>query len=190
MKTLIVYSTWHGHTGDVARHLRDVLAANGAAAELCDIGTRTPAIDGFDAVAVVASVHFGHHTKGIRRFVAQHAAELARVKSAFVSVSGAAASLQGQPEAERYIREFLAATAWTPDLVLSAAGAVLFSKYDPFTRLLMKFTSRVAGRETDTSRDYVYTNWAAVETLARDLLERVAAAATRQECPVDAAVAV
>ncbi len=44
---------------------------------------------------------------------------------------------------------------------------VLFSTIDgPFLRLVMRLISGMAGGDTDTSRDYEYTDWQAVERFA------------------------
>jgi len=53
--------------------------------------------------------------------------------------------------------------------VTSFAGALLYRRYNPVIRLLMRFIVGAAGGETDTSRDYEYTDWKAVERLAADL---------------------
>ena len=48
-----------------------------------------------------------------------------------------------------------------------------YSKYNIFLRLLMQFIARVAGGDPDTSRDYEYTDWRAVEAFAAGFAERV-----------------
>jgi len=49
---------------------------------------------------------------------------------------------------------------------VSFAGALLYSRYNPFLRVLMRLFSAAAGGDTQTSRDYDYTDWAAVERFA------------------------
>ena len=98
------------------------------------------------------------------------AAVLGEVPSAFLSVSGAAAAPQGQREAESYRDAFLARTGWRPDMSACVGGALLYTKYSWLTRTMMRFASRVAGRPTDTSRDYDLTDWRVVDGFADDLL--------------------
>ncbi len=173
-RVLIVFASWHGHAREVAEKMGEVALANGADAEIRDASeTRgdEKSITTYDGVVVVGSVHFAVHSRPLRRFVRRGLQHLSRVRSAFVSISGAAAALDGQKQAERYIQRFLHATGWKPDMVFSCAGAVRFTAYDPITRAAMKFASRIAGRGTDVSRDYVYTNWPAVHAFTHDFLD-------------------
>jgi menaquinone-dependent protoporphyrinogen oxidase len=57
--------------------------------------------------------------------------------------------------------------------VLPVAGALTYSKYNFFIKLIMKTMARRAGGPTDTSRDYEFTDWAALD---RFVLERVGTA--------------
>jgi menaquinone-dependent protoporphyrinogen oxidase len=168
----IVYATWHGQAARVAQRIADVARVHGVESSLYDVAkdaARTR-LEGHAGVIIIGSVHFGRHPKALAHFVAVHRGTLDLMPTAFVSVSGAAASLQGDAEAHRYIRKFLASTCWQPDVLLSVAGAVPYTQYDIITRLVMKFAARVAGRESDTSRDYEYTSWFAVEEFARNFL--------------------
>jgi menaquinone-dependent protoporphyrinogen oxidase len=64
------------------------------------------------------------------------------------------------------VDEFLARTGWKPGESTSFAGALRYRKYNPVIRLLMRLIVGMAGGETDTSRDYEYTDWQAVERFA------------------------
>lgn len=37
--------------------------------------------------------------------------------------------------------------------------ALLYTKYDFFKRFLMRIISKRSGGDTDTSRDFIYTDW-------------------------------
>jgi len=175
MRIAIVYSSKHGHVRTIAERLAEIAAVRHVECSLTDVRSAGEPFEACDAAVIAGSVHFGRHARVLRRFVARKLPWLSANPSAFLSVSGSAASLEGAAEAEKYIHNFLQTTGWQPDLTLSAAGAVLFTKYDPLTRLIMKFASRTAGRATDTSRDVVYTNWLAVDDFMHhfiDSLER------------------
>ncbi len=43
------------------------------------------------------------------------------------------------------------------------AGALLYTKYNFLVRFVMRRIAKKGGPETDTSRDYEYTNWAALD---------------------------
>jgi menaquinone-dependent protoporphyrinogen oxidase len=167
-RILIAYATWHGQSEKIARRIADVAFLEHVSADVAEV--RQASLEHYDAVIVVGSVHFGRYERPLRRFIARRLTALARMRSAFVSVSGAAASLQGSAQAQSYIDRFLHATRWKPDAVLSVAGAVPFTRYNILTRAAMKFASRISGRESDTSRDYEYTDWFAVDAFVRDFI--------------------
>jgi menaquinone-dependent protoporphyrinogen oxidase len=179
-KIAIVYSSKHGHVRAIAERLAEIAAVRHVECSVADVRFAGDALADCDAAVLAGSVHFGRHARPLRRFVERKLAWLSANPSAFLSVSGSAASLEGIAKATQYIDDFVRGTGWTPDMTLSAAGAVTYTKYGPLTRLMMKFASRTAGREADTSRDIVYTNWIAVDEFMHqfiDTLERHACAA-------------
>ena len=180
-KIAVVYASSHGHVRAIAEQLAAIAALRRVECVVVDVrSARARPLDDCDAAVIAGSVHFGRHAAALRRFVARRLTWLSAIPSAFVSVSGSAASLDGRAKADEYMSDFVRATGWRPDLYFSVAGAVLYTKYDPITRLMMKFASRTAGRDTDTSRDYVYTNWMEVDQFMHgfiDTLERHAHAA-------------
>ena len=173
---VIVYATWHGQAEKVARRIADVFSACGVQSRLINVRraeTDGTAVDRFDAAIAVGSVHFGRHPRRLVEFIRRHSTTFSSKPSAFVSISGAAASPEGEAEARRYMHEFTIRTGWQPDVTLSAAGAIPYSRYGFFTRLIMQFTSRIAGRDSDASRDYEYTNWRAVDQFAHGFIDEL-----------------
>ena len=57
-----------------------------------------------------------------------------------------------------------------PKAVGMFAGALQYTKYGWITRRVMKSISAKEGRDTDTTRDFEYTDWDAVEEFARAVL--------------------
>ena len=72
--------------------------------------------------------------------------------------------------AQKMIDAFLEETHWHPGKIKAVAGALLYSKYNFLLRLIMKRIARAAGGDTDTSRDYDYTDWAALNHLIDELI--------------------
>lgn len=178
-KIAVVYSSKHGHVRAIAERLAETAAVRHVECIVTDVRSAGEVLASCDAAILAGSVHFGKHARPLRRFVERQLAWLSEHPSAFLSVSGSAAALEGAAKASEYIDDFEGVTGWQPDMTLSAAGAVLYTKYGPLTRLMMKFAARTAGRETDTSRDVVYTNWNAVDDFMHrfiDTLERHACA--------------
>jgi len=66
-------------------------------------------------------------------------------------------------------------TLWTPQHVANFAGALPYRKYPWPLRLMMRFIVSRAGGDTDTSRDYEYTDWNAVDRFAAEFAGRLSA---------------
>ena len=119
----------------------------------------------FDAVVVGGSLHRTTHQPELVEWVHAHHRELAARPNAFFSVSLSAAD--HAPEAEAAVREcidrFVEDTEWDPDMSAPLAGALQYTRYDFRTRLAMHLMMHHAGRPDDTSRDFEFTDWAAVE---------------------------
>ncbi len=63
---------------------------------------------------------------------------------------------------------FFIETGWTPHQAHGVAGALFYTKYNPLVRMVLKRIAKKAGGATDTSRDYEYTDWAALERIVED----------------------
>jgi menaquinone-dependent protoporphyrinogen oxidase len=178
----VLYSSWHGHVRTIAEHLQVLARTRGYDSVLINVrGPRRNlvALDACDAAVVVGSIHFGRHSGRLRRAVEHKLAVLSLIPTAFISVSGSAASVQGGDQAEAYAHDFLRASGWQPDQILSIAGAIAYTRYDPITRAMMRFASMIAGRGTDTARDYDYTNWSVLEAFTHGFLDVVERAERR-----------
>jgi len=112
-------------------------------------------------VIVAGSLHGGRHQRRLLRFVRDNLVALARLPTAFLSVSLSATG-SDFPGARRCADAFLAETGWRPDVVRLVAGALMYSRYGIFKRWMMRRIAAKAGGDTDTSRDYEYTDWPAL----------------------------
>lgn len=169
----IPYGTTEGQTAKIAEFIADVFQAHGhdaAAADIKDAGDAIP--DGYDAVLVGGSVHVGKHEKYVGDFVRKNRDTLERLPSALFSVSMAA---HGDTEsAEGYVGKFEDETGWRPAQVGLFSGAIPYTHYEFVKRLIMKrIASSQGSPDTDTSRDYVYTEWDGVKHFAEDFLARL-----------------
>lgn len=187
---LILYATREGHTLRIADHISDMLRSRRVLVRQHDVGCARMPINfrEYGAVIVAASVHGGRHEREMLAFVKEHRAELERVPTAFLSVSlseatveDPAASPEQRAKATQDVRgmidAFLDATHWHPARVQPVAGALMYTEYGALLRLVMKRIAREAGGSTDTSRDHIYTDWAALDRFVDDFLERAARAA-------------
>lgn len=176
---LLVYESTHGHTAKIAARIAEVLRAEGLEVDLRaveDAEGADPAHS--DGVLVGASLHQGRHQSKVAEWVRHHHLAFEDRPSVFLSVSLTAAedTDEAREATQRCIDDFLDDTGWTPGLSVPVAGALQYREYDVFTRVLIRLMMRRGGHPTDTSHDYDYTDWDAVERLAREFAERLRAA--------------
>ena len=166
-KIFLTYGTTEGQTAKIADFIADVLRDHGHDTTLVDVKDTAGSVpEGYDAVIVGASIHMGKHDKHVVDFVRKNQDILARVPSAFFSVSLAA---QGDTtEAEGYVEQFEQETGWQPDKVALFGGALLYTQYGFIKRHMMKriVHDKPGNLGTDLSRDYVYTEWDGVKRFA------------------------
>lgn len=179
---LIVYGTTEGQTAQVAERIAKVLRLEGHEVDLHDSkdANKHGVGDGFAGIIVGGSVHAGEHQGSLKEFVKKHRATLESTPSAFFSVSLTAADPDedAAQETQAMIDKFVRETGWQPARVESIAGALVYTHYNVFMRHMMKLIVKRQGREElDTSRDYEFTDWDAVETFARDFAKSVTGAA-------------
>lgn len=180
---LVLYATQEGQTKRIADHVGARLRENGLSCDVSNV-KQLPAdfsLTNYDAAILAASVHIGKHQREMACFVRQNRQRLDQMRTAFLSVSlsqaGAqdsnAASERRQRAAEdvnRMITGFLAKSQWHPWRAEPVAGALKYSKYNPFIRFIMKRIARRAGASTDTSRDHEFTDWAALDRFLADFV--------------------
>jgi menaquinone-dependent protoporphyrinogen oxidase len=190
---LIAYGTTDGHTAKIANALAQTLRTCGADVDVFDTGATTTTqlekADQYAAVIVAASVHAGGYQGSVVRWVQERAAALKERPTAFVSVC--LGVLQHEPEVDRELagiaQRFFDATGWTPTIWKSVAGALLYRQYDPIKRWMMRRIVAKAHGDTDTSRNYEYTDWDALNTFGKafwsEVSDKVDDSAYRQGHP-------
>lgn len=168
---LIVYASRNGQTKKIAERIAGTLDAGGHDTRLFDAERATGDVDPrrFARVFVCAPIYAGGYPASIRRFVREQRQALQGVPAAFCSVGLAVASrtTDGRAETMPLVERFLTKTGWRPAAVELIAGGLPYTRYGFITRFLMRRIARKAGGDTDTSRDFEYTDWDAVERFAR-----------------------
>jgi menaquinone-dependent protoporphyrinogen oxidase len=175
-RILIVYGTTEGHTHKIAEYMAERIRRNGHQADVTDCDSSphpTTAIE-FDGYILGGSIHEGHHQQALAHFVKENLGDLQHAPTAFFSVSLTAAVKDEQhlKDAQAYIDHFLEETEWAPDMTVPVAGALLYTQYSFLKRFLMKMIAKHTGGETDTSRDYEYTDWNEIDRFVDDFLEK------------------
>jgi menaquinone-dependent protoporphyrinogen oxidase len=181
----VFYATREGHTHKIAERVAEDLRKRGWETDAVDLrGEAAIDLKDYSAAILAASVHIGRHEPEMVEFVKQHRAELEAMPAAFLSVTLSEAGVEratATPEEHvRFVADvqgmldrFFKETGWHPQHVKPVAGALLYTQYNFLIRFVMRHIARKAGAATDTSRDYEYTDWVAldhfVEELAREI---------------------
>ena len=193
----VFFATREGHTQQIAERLVAALEAAGLRASLRNLRTNPGEIDlkEYGAVILAASVHAGSHEPEMVNFVKQNRYPLEAMPNAFVSVTlsqvGAEDVTRSPAErtgfaadVDKVITKFLDETGWKPMHIKPVAGALPYSKYNFFTRFIMKRIARKNGAPTDTSRDYDFTNWADLGVFVHQFAEELSGVPSPQPHPV------
>jgi menaquinone-dependent protoporphyrinogen oxidase len=167
-RILVLYGTTHGHTAKVARSLAETLRSQGAAVDVHYARSVDRRPDEYDGVIVAASVRGGKYQKAVWGWVRSHRAVLNAKPTAFVSVC--LGVLQRDPKVDHMLKtilqRFLDEAGWQPTVTKIVAGALLYTRYNWFIRWFMKRIVAKAGGDTDTTRDYEYTDWTDLRAFA------------------------
>ena len=73
-----------------------------------------------------------------------------------------------QQDLQAILDRFVARTGWRPTVVKLVAGALPYTRYGWVQRLVMRRIVAKAGGDTDTHRDYEYTDWNDLRHFAAD----------------------
>lgn len=173
MRILIVYGTTEGQTRKIARFMEDVLQREGHAVAITDANDDPPAATDYDAVIIGASMHIQKYQAGVTHYIISNLSALNKMPTAFFSVCLAIASdLEDEHlAAKKVMDDYLHSLLWKPTATTQIAGALKYTQYDFFKRLVMKMISKQEGRTTDTAHDYEYTDWQAVKQFVLDFAE-------------------
>jgi menaquinone-dependent protoporphyrinogen oxidase len=175
---LIIYSTSTGQTAKIVDHLARRIRDQGHTVECLDVRNLPMdlRLQTYDGIIIGAPIRMMKFPRPIIRFAKLNRGVLNEARGAFFAVCMAAADTR--PEAQEQIREwvgtFLRETGWSPKVQAVFAGALMYTKYNFITRLVMKRISASEGRSTDTSRDHEYTDWEVVARFADEYLALLA----------------
>ena len=182
----VFYATRQGHTQRVAEHVAATLRARGLEADVSNLRDRADGIvlDKYAGAVLAASIHLGKHEPEMIRFVKQHRPELEMMSTAFLSVNLTEAGVEdtnATPEqhtqsvalVQGMLDTFSAKTGWHPQRAKAVAGALLYTKYNFLLRFVMQQIAKKGGKDTDTSRDYEYTDWAVLDRFVEEFAAEI-----------------
>ena len=175
---LILYGTTDGHTRKIAHVLAENLRAQFCSVDIVDAAGMLQRLspEGYDGVIVAASVHIGDYQRTVANWGRPDAQMLNLLPTAFLSVCLAVLEpgTKARQETLRILRRFLDRCGWRPTITKMVAGALPYTRYGWLKRLMMKRIVAKGGGDTDTTRDYEYTDWNDLRTFSRDFAELTA----------------
>ncbi|MDF0708056.1 MAG: flavodoxin domain-containing protein [Bacteroidota bacterium] len=166
MKILIIYGTVEGQTRKISRFMENVLQENGHQVVVSNASEDPPSPEAFDAVLVGSSIHIHNYNPLIKDYVHEHIHSLNNKPGAFFSVSMAVASSikEEHEEAEQIAENFLKETGWNTRNIWHIAGALKYTKYNYFKKLIMRSIAKKEGGSIDTDKDHEYTDWSQIKS--------------------------
>ena len=174
-RILVVYGTTDGQTAKIAQRIVETLWAHDIDADIADARVTRPNPAAYAGVIVAASVHAGGYQRAVGRWLRENATALRKRPAVFVSVC--LGVLQHDPKVDRELdairAKFLDSVGWQAAEVKVVAGALPYTRYNWAKRWLLRRIVAKAGGDTDTSRDYEYTDWNDVEAFALEFGRRV-----------------
>ena len=178
-RVLILYGTTDGHTRLIAESIGDALRLGGVEADVVRAGTADPHPAWYDGVIVAASLHAGGYQKAVEHWVRAHARDFGTRPTAFVSACLSVVNRTPKviADLDEIVTRFSKTTGWKPMQIEHVAGALLYTRYGFIKRWLMKRIVEKQGGDTNTSKDYEYTDWVKLRSFAADFRRRITAAA-------------
>ena len=175
---LVVYATTDGHARKVAEYVAAAFNRMGREVDLIEAASPAAASVApiYSAVVIAGSVHLGSHQAALQDFVKRNAVWLNAGPAAFLSVSLAAAldDEASRADCRACAQKFLDETGLVPGIVLPVAGALPYTQLDWFRRFAVKMVMKRHGGNTDTSQDFEYTDWGALNRFATEFLDAIA----------------
>ncbi len=159
---LVIYGTTDGQTARIAVRMADILRDLGWPVNLVNARDADDVrCEDYEGVIVAASVHAGGYQRTVRRWVRANSAGLAGRFTTFVSVCLGVLERSARTDAEldAIMGRFFAEAHWWPNERKIVAGALLYTKYWWLKRVMLRRIVAKAHGDTDTSRDYEYTDW-------------------------------
>jgi len=175
-KILVLYATQEGQTEKIAKVITGHLEKCGAEAVLANVSNIDPSVQlpDYDMLVFGASVHEGAIERTMQDFINSHARLIGQKERSFFLVSLSAAE-KDQEARDAWLSDMekkITARLQVPfDQMEMIAGALKYTQYNWLTRFFMKHIVGNAGGDTDTSKDFEYTDWKQVEDYASKLAQ-------------------
>lgn len=183
---LILFATREGHTRRIVDRIAATSTQKGVLSVIRDLDATNGDIDfrAFSGVILAGPIHAGKYPRELVRLVKAKRQALSELPTFLVTVCLAQAGVESpstpadkRAAAERnvaaLIADFSEQTGFRPTRAKAVAGALPYTQYNVFIRWVMKRIVAKEGGDTDTSRDYVYTDWPALDRAVDDFVSQI-----------------
>ncbi|MFP3019696.1 MAG: menaquinone-dependent protoporphyrinogen IX dehydrogenase [Arsenophonus sp.] len=169
MSYLLLYSGKNGQTKKIILKITECLSKNNKKYDIKNLNIdKDFNLSLYKKVLVGASIHYGHFNSKLINFAKNYEKELNIMPSAFFGIN-LTARKKGKDTSETnvYMRKFLAKSPWKPTITNVFGGALRYSVYNWFDRIIIQIIMNITGGETNTNKEIEYTDWKKVEYFAR-----------------------
>lgn len=175
---LIAFASREGQTRRICEHIRSRCETDGCAVSLVDLtaGEPEPDITTYDAAIVAGSIHRGRIEQALSSYLMRSAPALGRLRTAFLSVSLSAASVDraARSAVDEIARQLLFEVGWHPDETRHVAGAVDPDALNLLERLTVHAVTNHHGIALERSGRTELTDWAEVDQFVDGFVRRAA----------------
>jgi menaquinone-dependent protoporphyrinogen oxidase len=170
-QTLLIYSTVDGHTRHICERMKSVMTTLGQQVTLLPLEQAGAVkFDTFQRVVIGASIRYGKHRPQVAEFIAKHRAVLETKAGALFSVNIVARKPEkNQPQTNPYMIKLLKQITWKPQLLAVFAGRLNYPALGYVDRQMIRFIMAITKGPTDPTQVVEFTDWAQVETFARQV---------------------
>jgi menaquinone-dependent protoporphyrinogen oxidase len=167
-RVLVVYASHYGQTRAIAEKIAQRLRLREHVVDLLDAGGKIqlPAPESYDVVVLGSRIELGRHSSDVLDYIREHREALAKMPTAFFSVSMSASQATAGDDPKGYLMKTFDTLGWHPVQQVAFAGALPYRRYGWLTRFIMKRISRREGHTIDTSRNHEFTDWTRVAAFA------------------------
>jgi len=172
---LFLYATREGQTLRVCEAMAEVAQLEGHTARLLELSdpSSLQALAECDKVILGASIHYGSLPSNLYGFVTAFRSEIEKRPNAFFCLNLTARKLgKDTPQGSVYMRTFLKKSPWQPQQLAVFAGALYYSRYTWYDRMMIRLIMWITGGPTDPAQDVEFTDWGKVRATAREWINQ------------------
>lgn len=171
---LLLYSSREGQTRRICECMAEVIREEGGEARILSLADPdlVQAAADSERLIVGASIHYGRLPSELYHFIAENRALIESRANAFFCVNLTARKPgKDTPEGSAYMRKFLKKSPWRPMRLAVFAGALYYTRYAWYDRMMIRLIMWITGGPTDPRRDVEFTDWDQVRRVARAWLK-------------------